>query len=613
MVACTDATGPGPAARVVVSPDSTVVLRGGTLAFTAAVLDANGRPTNGIVTWTSSDTAVVAVGSAGIGVARSAGVAWVRASVTAIGDSARVQVCNGPFHVAIVPTTLLVRRGDTVRVTALATDSAGQQCNGLLATWGIADTTVARISAAGLITGFKEATTRLSLTVGGYWAYTGLLVYGPVSSITFGRDTLPIVPGAAVFDWPIVRDSADVLPRDHATWTTSDPSVATISTNGDTIRAVGLGTATITGTADGQTGSLVVHVRTASLRDLGGWFWPCGLGTDSIASCWSGYGVGWGEDSAAQPSVTAPAALAGRIRFIAVQSADAFGCGLAADSTAWCWGWTGNGRLGNPAIPLNTYTHAPVPVQTTMRFRAITATARHTCALGTDGAAYCWGAWGGSSAATTPLPFTAPAPFVELSAGDHFTCGVTADSSAYCWGYNYYGALGTGDSTNRSTPALVAGGLKWVWISAGAHVACGLVAGGHAYCWGGAGGQLLLGTDSLAQSPVPVPVKTSVQFTQLATGGEGANHTCGLTGTGIAYCWGDNSVGEIGDGSTAAAVFPTVVTGGLQWQSITASTYQTCGVSTGGVAYCWGSNFRWTLADGTEINRWVPTRVLGQP
>src|SRR5258708_8025938 len=258
MVACTGATGGGPGARVVVSPDSTVVLRGGTLAFTAAVLDANGRPTNGIVTWTSSDTAVVAVGSAGIGAARSAGVAWVRASVTAIGDSARVQVCNGPFHVAIVPTTLLVRRGDTVRVTALATDSAGQPCNGLLATWGIADTTVARISAAGLITGLKEDTTRVSLTVGGSWGYTGLLLYGPVSSITFGRDTLPIVPGAAVFDWRIVRDSADVLPRDHATWTTSNSSVATISTNGDTIRAVGLGTATITGTADGQTGSPVV-------------------------------------------------------------------------------------------------------------------------------------------------------------------------------------------------------------------------------------------------------------------------------------------------------------------------------------------------------------------
>ncbi len=72
-------------------------------------------------------------------------------------------------------------------------------------------------------------------------------------------------------------------------------------------------------------------------------------------------------------------------------------------------------------------------------------------------------------------------------------------------------------------------------------------------------------------------------------------------------------MGEIGDGSTADAVFPVAVTGGLQWQSITASTYQTCGVSTGGVAYCWGSNFRWTLADGTDINRWVPTRVLGQP
>src|SRR6266571_2655245 len=501
-----------------------------------------------------------------------------------------VAACNdttSPAPVASVivsPDSIVADTADTLHFTVALFDAHGNPVPGRTITWSSSETTVVAVGSAGIAVTRDTGTAWVRAAADGIADSAWVRVRVPIASINFGPDTLAIVAGAAVFDLPVVRDSAGhIVARDRVTYTSSNPGVATISANGDTLRAMGLGTATIRGTADGRTDSLVVRVRTASFRALAGWWRPCGVGTDSVASCWGSYGFGWGEDSAAQPTVTAPAALAGGIRFIAIQSADAFGCGLAADSTAWCWGWAGNGRLGNPAIPEFTYTHAPVAVQTTMRFVSISATARHTCALGTDSAAYCWGAWSTSPVAKSPLQFSAPSPFVEVSAGDHFTCGVTADSSAYCWGYNYNGVLGTGDSTSRSTPALVAGGLKWVSVSAGATVACGLVAGGEAYCWGGrSDGPVLLGTDSVNQSPVPVPVKTSVQFTQLATGGEGANHTCGLTADGTAYCWGDNSLGEIGDGSTTAAVFPVAVTGGLQWQSIAASTYVTCGVSAGG-------------------------------
>ena len=93
MLACTDASSPSPTASVVVAPDSVVAHGGDTLHFTAAVLDAHGTPVPGrTVTWSSSDTSVVAVGSAGIAIARAAGVAWVRASADGIADSAYVAV-----------------------------------------------------------------------------------------------------------------------------------------------------------------------------------------------------------------------------------------------------------------------------------------------------------------------------------------------------------------------------------------------------------------------------------------------------------------------------------------------------------------------------------------
>ena len=96
---------------------------------------------------------------------------------------------------------------------------------------------------------------------------------------------------------------------------------------------------------------------------------------------------------------------------------------------------------------------------------------------------------------------------------------------------------------------------------------------------------------------VIVACSTDLVFASVSAGD---SHTCGVTTAGAAYCWGDNTEGELGDGTKAYSVVPVPVAGGLTFSAVSAGTYHTCGVTTAGVLYCWGTPYGWeTPGHGT--------------
>ena len=97
-------------------------------------------------------------------------------------------------------------------------------------------------------------------------------------------------------------------------------------------------------------------------------------------------------------------------------------------------------------------------------------------------------------------------------------------------------------------------------------------------------------------------------FTQVVAG---SSHTCALTSTGSAYCWGANGEGQLGDGTRLVRFTPVAVDQPAAFVSLTAGTAHTCGLTAGGVAYCWGSNVDGQLGDGTTATRLVPNEVAG--
>ncbi len=182
---------------------------------------------------------------------------------------------------------------------------------------------------------------------------------------------------------------------------------------------------------------------------------------------------------------------------------------------------------------------------------------------------------------------------------------------AYAWGRSLGGAIGDNSTTQRNTPVLVCGGLTFTSIAGGfASHSLGITNTGVAYAWGAnsSGG---LGDNSVTSRLTPVLVCGGLTFTSIAAG---AFYSLGITNTGVAYGWGSNSTGQLGDGSTASRLTPVLVCGvcgGLTFTSISAGASHSLGITNTGVAYAWGRNASGGLGDNSTTQRNTPVLVCG--
>lgn len=158
---------------------------------------------------------------------------------------------------------------------------------------------------------------------------------------------------------------------------------------------------------------------------------------------------------------------------------------------------------------------------------------------------------------------------------------------------------------NGPSVTLVAYGVE-VGLATGQNHSCGITTGGIAQCWGD-NDLDQLGDGSGADQNEPVAVNTSVRFFAIAAG---ENHTCGISRNGATYCWGDNSEGQMGNNSQIGSPVPLRVAGNQTFVQVSAGSEYTCGLDVGGMVWCWGSNGVGELGDGTGVKKLVPTRVV---
>jgi alpha-tubulin suppressor-like RCC1 family protein len=232
----------------------------------------------------------------------------------------------------------------------------------------------------------------------------------------------------------------------------------------------------------------------------------------------------------------------------------------------------------------------------------ITAGATHTCAWTTAGKTYCWG---GNSFAQSGVSSSVPAlifsdePFGAITATGHFSCGIRIGGEAKCWGDNRLGQLGISQQVvSTGIPTSVIGGQPYRYLAYGSNFLlghmCGISQSGRTFCWGNnSSGQV--GDGSFQDRYSAVSVIGGDAFTQITVGYE---HTCALSDKGEALCWGKNLGGQLGTGSSQAVLSqPTLVITQKRFTSIAAGLNFTCALETSdSLAYCWG------FADGFSSN-----------
>jgi alpha-tubulin suppressor-like RCC1 family protein len=293
----------------------------------------------------------------------------------------------------------------------------------------------------------------------------------------------------------------------------------------------------------------------------------------------------------------------GGLTFNTVSAGGRHSCGIMPAGAAYCWGRNAEGQLGDGTV---TSRVTPVPVAGGLAFASVSAGVAHTCGVTTSGALFCWGrnltgqlGDGTTTSRSAPVVVdVAGASVASVSAGSAHTCAVTMAGAAYCWGRNLDGALGVGDGSpdQRTVPTAAAGGHAFATIAAGRAHTCGVTTSQVAYCWGqNDDGELGDGTDTARFTPAAVSgggAFVSVSAVGGSESGPGSDdYSCGLMADGTAWCWGSNASGQLGTGGGADTNVPAPLTGGHVFDTVRAGSDHACGLSAAGVAYCWGADW----------------------
>ena len=256
----------GPLTQVIVSPATASVVVGGTLQFMSYGRRKNGDSVAVSVTYAASGGSISAAGLYTAG--QSAGTYRVLATQSGgtLADTAAVTIATVPVaSVAVSPASASVTVGQTVQLTATPKDAGGNALSGRVVMWATSNGATATVSASGVVTGVAAGSAMITATSEGKGGTATVTVTSvPVASVAVSPASASVTVGQTVQLTATPKDaSGNPLSGRAVTWATSNGAIATVSASG-VVTGVAAGSATITATSEGKSGSATVIVSSGT-------------------------------------------------------------------------------------------------------------------------------------------------------------------------------------------------------------------------------------------------------------------------------------------------------------------------------------------------------------
>jgi alpha-tubulin suppressor-like RCC1 family protein len=336
----------------------------------------------------------------------------------------------------------------------------------------------------------------------------------------------------------------------------------------------------------------------------------------------------WGSGQLGNAVSTPVNTFTGGSNWKQVSSGGANSAAIKTDGTLWTWGYGDFGGLGN-----NSTTSVSTPVTTFAggtNWKQVSCGFLHTAAIKTDGTLWTWGfeiygelgdgSGGYSSTATPVTTFAGGTNWKQVSAGGFHTAAIKTDGTLWTWGAGTSGALGTNDTTNRSTPVTTfAGGTDWKQVSSGnvniaavgnSHTAA-IKTDGTLWTWGN-NGNIQLGNNATGNRSTPVTTFAGGSSWKQVSGG--FYHTAAIKTDGTLWTWGYGGIGQLGTNAVTDRSTPvTTFAGGTNWKQVSGGGGHTAAIKTDGTLWTWGRGDFGGLGNNsaTNVSTPVTTRAGG--